>query len=89
MLQDQAQRRGQARARTCLVVPAAHHVVDHLFPVERVLVSHGAEGGESPVDGVHAQVCGEMIREFIFALADISGARTGGWGVLTFPSDCM
>ena len=52
-------------------------------------MSHGAERGESPIDGVHAQVCSEMIREFIFALADISGARTGGWGVLTFPSDCM
>lgn len=53
---------------TCLVVPAAHDKLDHLLAVQRILVAHGAQGGEPPVDGVHAQVRGEVVYQVIFAL---------------------
>lgn len=58
--------------RTSVLIPAAHHVSDHLFPVEGVSMAHDAKCGESPVDGVHAKVCCEMIGEIIFALRDMS-----------------
>lgn len=64
--------REQRKEQTCLVIPTAQHVLDHLFSIECVLVSHDAECGESPINGIHPEVCGEMISEIIFALTDIS-----------------
>lgn len=61
--------------QTCLVVPAAHHELDHLLPVQRVLVVHDAQRSEAPVDRVQAQVRGEMVREVILALAQSLGVR--------------
>ena len=64
-------RRERTREQTCLVVPAAHHILNHIFPIERIFVSHDAQCRESPINGVHPQVCGEMISEIIFVLYDV------------------
>lgn len=53
---------------TCLVVPAAHDELDHLLAVQRILVAHDAQCGKTPVDGIHAQVRGEVVHQVIFAL---------------------
>lgn len=53
---------------TYVVVPAAHHVLDHLIPVERVFVPHHAECDQAPVHRVHSQVCSEMVHKIIFVL---------------------
>ena len=67
--------------QTCLVVPAAHDKVDHLVAVEGVLVAHDAEGGEAPVDAVHAQVGGEVVRELIGALWECETTSRRRWCV--------
>ncbi len=46
---------------TCFIVPATHYEIDHLIPVQGVLVSHDTEGGQTPIDGVHPKVCGEVV----------------------------
>ena len=53
---------------TCFFVPTAHDEINHFLPIEGIFPVHGAQGGESPVDGIHAQMSGHMISEIIFAL---------------------
>jgi hypothetical protein len=57
------------REQTCLVVPAAHDVLDHLLAVERVLVTHDTQRGEAPKDSIHAEVGGLVIEQVIFLLS--------------------
>lgn len=56
---------------TCLIVPAAHDELDHFVSVERVLLLHNAERGQTPVYRVHPQVRGEMVDEVIFVLEGV------------------
>ena len=54
--------------RTCLVVPAAHHILYRLLRIQRLLVFHYAKRGEAPVDRVHAQVRRHVVGQVILIL---------------------
>ena len=42
---DESKGINEGGSRTCFVVPAAHHEIDHLFPVERIGMSHDGQRG--------------------------------------------
>lgn len=53
---------------TFLVIPAAHHKVNHLLTVERILLIHDTQCSEAPVYRVHAQVRSQMVGKVILVL---------------------
>lgn len=53
---------------TCFIVPTTHYEIDHLVPVQGVLVSHDTEGSETPIHGVHSEVRGKVVYEIILIL---------------------
>lgn len=61
--------------RTCLIVPAAHHILYRLLRIQRLLVFHYAKRGEAPVDRVHAQVRRHVVGQVILILRCIHSAE--------------
>jgi hypothetical protein len=58
----------RAGARTGGVVPTGQHERDELLAVEHIRRAEDAERGEAPVDGVEAEVRGEVVREVVRVL---------------------
>jgi hypothetical protein len=54
--------------RTCVIIPAAHHILYRLLCIERLLVFHYAKRGEAPVDRVHPQVGRHVVGQVIVML---------------------
>ena len=68
---NEAQVKSPHKWITCFLVPAAHDEINHLLPIEGLLPVHGAQGSESPVDRIQAQMSGHMIGEVIFVLCSL------------------
>jgi hypothetical protein len=72
--------RWERKERTDVLIPAAHDPLDHLVLRQSVRSTHQRERGESPVDAVHAEVFGEVVREVIAVLRGAEQVRRAEGG---------
>lgn len=64
---------GQTKSRrhksvTCVLVPTAHNEVNRFISIEGIFLVHDAQGGETPVDCIQAQMSSHMIDKIVFVL---------------------
>ena len=69
--ETQVEESGKHKSVTCILVPTAQDKIDHFPSVECVFPIHDAQGSETPVDRVQAQMSGHMIGKIVFVLCSL------------------
>ena len=64
---DQA-KSGRRKSATCFFVPTAHDKIEDFIFVKGIFAVHDAQGSESPVYCIQAQMSGHMIDKVVFVL---------------------
>lgn len=81
---------------TDFLVPTTHYPPDNLVLVKRIRATHKRQRGQSPIDTIHSQVLGKLIRKVLLLLepknrVSISEGEVGvnGAAELTLSRDWM
>lgn len=60
---------------TCFFVPTTHDKINNFISVESLFPVHNAQGSESPVDRIQAQMSGHVVDKIVFVLFSLQSKK--------------